>query len=51
MTKPLTVFLELLGAVVLLHGITPPVNYLGIVSGALLILIGACGIRDRLKKD
>ena len=51
MTKPLSIFLELLGAVILLSGIAPPVNYLGVVFGILLILIGAKGIRDRLEKD
>lgn len=51
MTKPLSIFLELLGAVILLSGIAPPVNYLGVIFGILLILIGAKGIRDRLEKD
>lgn len=51
MTKPLSVFLELLGALILFSGIAPPVNYLGISFGFLIILIGAKGIRSRLGND
>jgi len=60
MSKPLTVFLQILGAILILSGIAPlnnsevafcSKNALGITFGILLVLIGGKGIRDRLKRD
>jgi len=59
MSKPLTVFLQILGAILILSGIVPlndpevafcSKNALGITFGILLVLIGGKGIRDRFKR-
>jgi len=51
MTKPLTFFLQLIGAIFLILGIIPPVDGLKIAFGVILLLIGAYGIRKRMKKS
>jgi len=50
MTKPLTFILELAGAIFIFWGILPPADAFKIVFGAILLLIGAYGIRKRMKK-
>jgi len=50
MTKPLTIGLELAGAIFLFLGIIPPADGFKIAFGIILLLIGAYGIRKRLKK-
>ncbi len=48
MSKPLTFFLEVVGGIMIIAGIIPPVK-VGILSiGIVLVLIGAVGIRKRL---
>ena len=51
MTKPLTFVLELGGAIFIILGIIPPVDGFKIAFGIILFLIGAYGIRKRLKKQ
>jgi len=50
MTKPLTIGLELAGAVFIFLGIIPPADGFKIAFGVILLLIGAYGIRKRMKK-
>ena len=50
MTKPLTLALELAGAIFIFLGIIPPIDGFKIAFGVILLLIGAYGIRKRLKK-
>jgi len=49
MSKPLTIVLEIIGGIMILVGLMPPLK-IGVLSiGAVLMLIGAFGIRKRLK--
>jgi len=49
-TKPLTFVLELAGAIFVILGILPPADPFKIVFGTIIFLIGAYGIRKRMKK-
>ena len=50
MTKPLIFVLQVIGAVLLILGIVPPVDAFKIILGAALLVIGGYGIRKRMKK-
>jgi len=50
MTKPLTFVLELGGAIFIILGILPPADPFKIVFGIIIFLIGAYGIRKRMKR-
>jgi len=47
MTRPLTFFLELTGAIILFAGLFPPTNYVTLTIGTIIFLIGAVGHRLR----
>ena len=48
MSKPLTFFMELVGGIMIIAGVIPPMK-IGILSiGIILVLVGAVGIRKRL---
>jgi len=50
MSKPLTIVLEIIGGIMILVGLMPPLK-IGVLSiGLILMLIGVVGIRKRLKK-
>ncbi len=49
MSKPLSIFLELIGAILLLGGLSKQ-SLLAAIIGACMLLAGAIGIRKRLKK-
>jgi len=50
MTKPVTFVLELAGAIFIFLGIIPPFDGFKIAFGIILLLVGAYGIRKRMKK-
>ena len=50
MTKPLTFVLELAGAIFIFWGIVPLADPFKIGFGAVIFLIGAYGIRKRMKR-
>ena len=51
LTKPASVFVQIVGALFIMAGINPPINYVTIFFGAGLVIVGGRAIRDRLKKD
>jgi len=51
LTKPASVFMQIVGALFLITGFNPPVNYGAIFLGVGLVWIGGKAIRNRLGKD
>jgi len=50
LTKPASVFVQLLGAVFIITGFNPPINYILILLGIGLVISGGKAIRKRLDK-
>ena len=51
MTRPLTVFLQLVGVIIFVVGVASNINIALIVIGLSLLIIGGIGHRSRAKKS
>jgi len=51
LTKPASVFMQIVGALFIIAGFNPPINYIAIFFGIGFVVVGGRAIRDRLEKD